>query len=562
MNGVKQGLPLSKLFRKLDLYRKLTEDVFDTDIITGSKTGVLLSVATCIILLSLFVLEFLDFLVPDTRYNYNVAQSEYSTMGVLFAINFTSIPCSALHIDYANIYGAFSLNATSGSVNHIRITKQSYFNRRHGKQISPSFVDPEFGEDADEKWNCDSDYLTNPNSLKPCINRGMFTTLLFITHDCSPKCKKFATEYQLAIQHPGSSVAETAESTTNAATTTLDHRRSVARSVLLIDCKDSAMRDVCVWHGITFVPSFYTYFAGSKVASGVISIPETNNVSQLVHRHVHDELADPGAQCLGWRQTGECNPLGPREPWRDLACTAIVPQGSSGYCECVGRTQANLLTCTHAGDFTCQDVCRTSTGDKTNTSANTTAQRGDTVGDLLMHEAEEVERREQNRLNGPSREIVTPLDVISAIDEFVGSGCVVKGRGELDIAPGSLVFSVEVRSRSCLFALVFAFFRELTLWPICGCVQLPHALAFPASVVDWSHSIQYFMFTHGRDPSVSDHSFDSGIIDLYNQVCSSNVVAFRDGRSLSLLLCPEKGWARSEPFKRPCILISRLLHWV
>ncbi|ETI55293.1 hypothetical protein F443_02034 [Phytophthora nicotianae P1569] len=38
-------------------------------------------------------------------------------------------------------------------------------------------------------------------------------------------------------------------------------------------------------------------------------------------------------KCIGWRQTGNKSPNGPREPHKDLECTDFVPKNASGYCE-------------------------------------------------------------------------------------------------------------------------------------------------------------------------------------------------------------------------------------
>ena len=51
--------------------------------------------------------------------------------------------------------------------------------------------------------------------------------------------------------------------------------------------------------------------------------------------------------CRSWRQTGGCDPLGPREPAADLDCSVMVPRDASGYCECAGGRKASLVTCDH-----------------------------------------------------------------------------------------------------------------------------------------------------------------------------------------------------------------------
>jgi len=61
------------------------------------------------------------------------------------------------------------------------------------------------------------------------------------------------------------------------------------------------------------------------------------------------------ANCVAWRQTGECQPSGPREPFSDLSCTDLITQGMSGYCECKGPNHWEA-TCNHS-PFTCEDRC-------------------------------------------------------------------------------------------------------------------------------------------------------------------------------------------------------------
>jgi hypothetical protein len=66
----------------------------------------------------------------------------------------------------------------------------------------------------------------------------------------------------------------------------------------------------------------------------------------------------PRAECVGWRQTGGCDPGGVREPAHDLGCAHRVRGASSGYCECRGGAgrqstwRANAVGCWHK-EFTC-----------------------------------------------------------------------------------------------------------------------------------------------------------------------------------------------------------------
>ena len=68
-------------------------------------------------------------------------------------------------------------------------------------------------------------------------------------------------------------------------------------------------------------------------------------------------LATPGP-CVGWRQTGLCDPHGPRHPKEDKSCTHVIPSGASGFCDCGRGVLANAVECEHT-PFTCADACTT-----------------------------------------------------------------------------------------------------------------------------------------------------------------------------------------------------------
>ena len=59
--------------------------------------------------------------------------------------------------------------------------------------------------------------------------------------------------------------------------------------------------------------------------------------------------------CSGWRQTGDCDPDGPRESQWDASCTSQIGSGSSGYCEC-GDGRRVKYGCGH-NIFRCADEC-------------------------------------------------------------------------------------------------------------------------------------------------------------------------------------------------------------
>lgn len=53
------------------------------------------------------------------------------------------------------------------------------------------------------------------------------------------------------------------------------------------------------------------------------------------------------AHCVAWRQTGDCNPKGPREASQDEECNAAIGVGRSGYCECSGGRGFVEVDCLH-----------------------------------------------------------------------------------------------------------------------------------------------------------------------------------------------------------------------
>ncbi|ETO84018.1 hypothetical protein F444_02028 [Phytophthora nicotianae P1976] len=69
-------------------------------------------------------------------------------------------------------------------------------------------------------------------------------------------------------------------------------------------------------------------------------------------------------KCMGWRQTGQCNPFGKREPNSDHACNQIAQGGVSGYCEVLDEDTGELfrvmqLNCSSVRDhvvFSCAEA--------------------------------------------------------------------------------------------------------------------------------------------------------------------------------------------------------------
>ena len=60
--------------------------------------------------------------------------------------------------------------------------------------------------------------------------------------------------------------------------------------------------------------------------------------------------------CVGWRQTGRCDPRGPRVPERDKSCDAIITAEASGFCDCGQKQPRVLVACNHAA-LRCSQAC-------------------------------------------------------------------------------------------------------------------------------------------------------------------------------------------------------------
>lgn len=70
---------------------------------------------------------------------------------------------------------------------------------------------------------------------------------------------------------------------------------------------------------------------------------------------LQDLSARASRDCVSWRQTGDCDPDGPREPDADQACHDVIPGERSGYCECANGTRVRG-ECGHP-IWTCNAAC-------------------------------------------------------------------------------------------------------------------------------------------------------------------------------------------------------------
>merc|ERR1712224_241603 len=70
------------------------------------------------------------------------------------------------------------------------------------------------------------------------------------------------------------------------------------------------------------------------------------------------QMACSDMDLCAWRQTGGCNPDGPREANNDKACGVSVNPGASGYCECgPDHVHTRKTACTTKEKFTCLEAC-------------------------------------------------------------------------------------------------------------------------------------------------------------------------------------------------------------
>eukprot|EP00756_Hemistasia_phaeocysticola_P041265 Hpha_TRINITY_DN16906_c1_g14::TRINITY_DN16906_c1_g14_i1::g.55276::m.55276/K01230/MAN1; mannosyl-oligosaccharide alpha-1,2-mannosidase len=85
-------------------------------------------------------------------------------------------------------------------------------------------------------------------------------------------------------------------------------------------------------------------------------LDEINKLLRVPFRAAPVPATPPTLGCVGWRQTGGCDPDGPREAQHDLDCGGTVPETVSGYCDCDGGARRIGFECGHES-FKCEDQC-------------------------------------------------------------------------------------------------------------------------------------------------------------------------------------------------------------
>ena len=92
--------------------------------------------------------------------------------------------------------------------------------------------------------------------------------------------------------------------------------------------------------------------AAKKAAKQAAATPPPSKAKEIPEEP--EEQAKDGI-CVGWRQTGGCDPNGKREKAYDKKCFEAVPEGASGYCLCANSIRVKY-DCSHLGVI-CQDEC-------------------------------------------------------------------------------------------------------------------------------------------------------------------------------------------------------------
>ena len=72
------------------------------------------------------------------------------------------------------------------------------------------------------------------------------------------------------------------------------------------------------------------------------------------------------SKCVSWRQTGNCNPDGPRKKRYDKTCSTKIKAKQSGYCECGGGSKTMKKGCEKGDYSTCNEACAAGKRDKNN----------------------------------------------------------------------------------------------------------------------------------------------------------------------------------------------------
>ena len=125
---------------------------------------------------------------------------------------------------------------------------------------------------------------------------------------------------------------------------------------------DETGRDIVAHEGETILPGCCTRWhrVSREKAEGETQRASVSPDGQTAAAEPSAEAAvaadENATDVCSWRQTGGCDPDGPREPDGDKDCTKIIPKGASGFCQCAGGAVTRRVGCDHA-PFTCVPAC-------------------------------------------------------------------------------------------------------------------------------------------------------------------------------------------------------------
>ena len=146
------------------------------------------------------------------------------------------------------------------------------------------------------------------------------------------------------------------------------HPVGAEENLVALACVDRAYPELQTW-------TVRARARSKRTAAWESALARRRDAEEAAAARLRDIRRGATKHCAAWRQTGGCDPDGPREEARDAPCDEIVGRGRSGFCECVvppdvaeGRFDGVLssagrlrrrarLTCAHAGGRTCAEMC-------------------------------------------------------------------------------------------------------------------------------------------------------------------------------------------------------------
>ncbi|TYZ60207.1 hypothetical protein PybrP1_003529 [[Pythium] brassicae (nom. inval.)] len=91
------------------------------------------------------------------------------------------------------------------------------------------------------------------------------------------------------------------------------------------------------------VALFVALFRRGGPSAADIFAPRLNDLELVRHPRPRDVWTAADFECLGWRATRACDPLGARDPARDRRCDEPLPPYSAGFCEVRNRSSGEVF---------------------------------------------------------------------------------------------------------------------------------------------------------------------------------------------------------------------------